>query len=94
MLPRLLTIPLVTHPCYHWRLLGLLLGMLLPLFFCTIASGPNAGVGRDNPLKSGFITGFTLTEQERRDLIAFLEALTDERFLHDPRYADPFGNER
>jgi cytochrome c peroxidase len=60
----------------------------------TIASGPNAGVGRDNPLKSGFITGFTLTEQERRDLIAFLEALTDERFLHDPRYADPFGNER
>ncbi|MBK6529660.1 MAG: di-heme enzyme [Deltaproteobacteria bacterium] len=60
----------------------------------TIAGGPNAGVGRDNPLKSGFITGFTLTEQERRDLIAFLEALTDERFLHDPRYADPFGNER
>jgi len=60
----------------------------------TIASGPNAGVGRDNPLKSGFITGFTLTAQERRDLIAFLEALTDERFLHDPRYADPFGNER
>ena len=60
----------------------------------TLASGPNAGVGRDNPLKSGFITGFTLTEQERRDLIAFLEALTDERFLRDPRYADPFGNER
>lgn len=60
----------------------------------TIASGPNAGVGRDNPLKSGFITGFTLTAQERRDLIAFLEALTDERFLRDPRFSDPFGNER
>lgn len=60
----------------------------------TLASGPNAGVGRDNPFKSRFITGFTLTAQERRDLIAFLEALTDERFLHDPRFADPFGNER
>ena len=59
----------------------------------TIASGPNAGVGRDNPLKSGFVAGFTLTPQERRDLLAFLAALTDERFLHDPRYADPFGDE-
>ena len=59
----------------------------------TVEAGPNAGVGRDNPLKSGFITGFTLTAQERRDLIAFLEALTDDRFLRDPRFADPFGNE-
>lgn len=59
----------------------------------TIASGPRAGVGRDNPLKSGFVAGFVLTLQERIDLIAFLSALTDECFLHDPRYADPFGNE-
>lgn len=59
----------------------------------TIASGPLAGVGRDNPLKSGFVSGFTLSPQERRDVIAFLEALTDERFLRDPRFADPFGNE-
>jgi cytochrome c peroxidase len=52
-----------------------------------------AGVGRDNPLKSGFVAGFVLTTQERIDLIAFLSALTDERFLHHPRYADSFGNE-
>ena len=59
----------------------------------TVTSGPNAGVGRDNPLKSGFMVGFTLTAQERADLIAFLDALTDDRFLRDPRFADPFGNE-
>lgn len=56
----------------------------------TIRSGPNAGVGRDNPLKSSFLPGFTLTAQERADLIAFLESLTDEQFLRDPRFADPW----
>ncbi len=59
----------------------------------TVTSGPNAGVGRDNPLKSGFMVGFTFTAQERAELIAFLDALTDDRFLRDPRFADPFGNE-
>lgn len=60
----------------------------------TITSGPNAGVGSANPFKSGFVRGFALTNDERADLIAFLEALTDPVFLTDPRYADPFGNER
>jgi cytochrome c peroxidase len=58
----------------------------------TIASGPNAGVGRTNPLKSSFVPGFTLTREERADLIAFLEALTDEQFLRDPRFSDPWLN--
>jgi cytochrome c peroxidase len=56
----------------------------------TIASGPNAGVGRTNPLKSSFVPGFTLTKQERADLIAFLTTLTDEQFLRDPRFSDPW----
>lgn len=60
----------------------------------TISSGPNAGVGSANPFKSGFVRGFALTNEERADLIAFLEALTDPVFLTDPRYADPFGRER
>ncbi len=55
-----------------------------------IESGPHAGDGRENPLKSGFIRGFTLTDQERVDLIAFLESLTDETFLADPRFSNPF----
>lgn len=56
----------------------------------TIDSGPHAGVGRDNPLKSSFVPGFTISERERDDLIAFLEALTDEEFLHDPRHSNPW----
>lgn len=59
----------------------------------TIHSGPYAGVGRDNPLKSSFVPGFELSAQERADLIAFLQALTDEQFLHDPRYSDPWTQE-
>jgi cytochrome c peroxidase len=55
-----------------------------------IASGPNAGDGRANPLKSGFIRGFTLTDDERADVIAFLESLTDDVFLSNPRFASPF----
>ena len=56
----------------------------------TIDSGPYAGVGRDNPLKSSFVPGFKISEGERDDLIAFLEALTDEAFLHDPRHSNPW----
>ncbi|NOS99226.1 MAG: di-heme enzyme [Phycisphaerales bacterium] len=58
-----------------------------------LESGPNAGDGRTNPLKSGFIRGFTLTDSERDDLIAFLESLTDDRFLSDPRFGNPFEQE-
>jgi cytochrome c peroxidase len=56
----------------------------------TIAEGPNKGVGRDNPLKSSFVPGFEMTAEERADLIAFLRSLTDEKFLTDPRYSDPW----
>jgi cytochrome c peroxidase len=56
----------------------------------TIASGPNAGVGSENPYKSELIRGFELTDEERADVIAFLESLTDEEFLTDPRFADPW----
>lgn len=56
----------------------------------TIQSGPHAGVGRNNPLKSSFIPGFALTAQDRSDLIAFLNSLTDEQFLRDPRFSNPW----
>lgn len=55
-----------------------------------IEDGPYAGDGANNPHKSGFVSGFSLTDQERADLLAFLEALTDEDFLTDPRFANPF----
>lgn len=56
----------------------------------TIKEGPHAGVGRDNPYKSNLVLGFELTDQDRADVLAFLEALTDETFLNDPRFSDPW----
>jgi len=49
-----------------------------------------SGDGHDNPNKSSFLNGFEITDQERRDVIAFLEALTDEEFLTNPAFRDPF----
>ena len=56
----------------------------------TIESGPNAGIGHDNPNKDPLIAGFQLSRQDRADLIAFLESLTDEEVCHDPRFANPW----
>lgn len=50
----------------------------------------NAGDGRKSPLKSPLITGFTLTAQERDDVLTFLHSLTDDHFLNDGRFADPW----
>ncbi len=58
-----------------------------------IEDGPLAGDGRDNPNKSIFVRGFILTEAERAAVLAYLRALTDEAFLADPRFSDPFAGE-
>ena len=55
-----------------------------------VTTGPYVGDGRDNPLKNVFVRGFTLTDQERADLLAFLQSLTDDEFLNDPRFSSPF----
>ena len=57
-----------------------------------IEDGPYAGDGRESPHKSGLVAGFTLTDDERDDLIQFLESLTDETFLSDPAISDPFAD--
>ena len=49
-----------------------------------------AAGGHANPEKDPLIGGFTLTRQDRADLLAFLETLTDEAVLHDPRFASPY----
>lgn len=56
----------------------------------TIDAGPYAGVGSANPLKSTFLKGFDLTESEKQDLLAFLNSLTDETFIQNPKFSDPF----
>jgi cytochrome c peroxidase len=58
----------------------------------TIPAGPYAGVGRDNPNKHPSIQGFTLTDAQRDDVMAFLRALTDESVLDEPRFANPWRN--
>ena len=44
-----------------------------------------------NPLRSELIAGFTISEAEIADVVAFLQSLTDERFLKNPAHADPWG---
>jgi cytochrome c peroxidase len=56
----------------------------------TIATGPHAGIGSANPFKSQLVSGFTLSAQQRESLIDYLEALTDQDFLTDPRFSNPW----
>lgn len=54
-----------------------------------ITSGKDQGDGRLNKLKSPFIKGFVMTEQDKEDLTAFLKTLTDKEFLNNPSHAKP-----
>lgn len=56
-----------------------------------IDAGPNAGDGAKSPLKSEFLRGFLVSDQEKADLVHFLESLTDPSFLDDPRFSDPWS---
>ncbi|WP_220495591.1 methanobactin export MATE transporter MbnM [Oceanospirillum sediminis] len=56
----------------------------------TTVNGVPTGDGRKNPNKSGFVGGFTLTEQEKQDLLNFLKSLTDHRFNSDERFSNPY----
>lgn len=42
-----------------------------------------------SPLRDEFIEGFSISEGEVNDLVAFLNSLTDEAFLNNPAFADP-----
>ena len=55
-----------------------------------VETGPYAGDGRRNPYKSVFVREFELTATERRDLIAFLNALTDDSVVENPAFSDPY----
>ena len=55
-----------------------------------ISGGPYAGDGRANPFKDGFISGFSLSDQDKNDLIAFLHSLTDTDFTTSARFANPW----
>ena len=46
--------------------------------------------GRQHPAKSGFVRGFELTTEEKHALLAFLYSLSDEQFITNPAYANPW----
>jgi cytochrome c peroxidase len=43
-----------------------------------------------NPLRSQFIVGFTVSDEEVADLIEFLKSLTDESFVKNPNLSNPW----
>ncbi len=55
-----------------------------------LAHYANAGRAPNHPMKDSMIVGFTASDAEIADLIAFLESLTDEGFLNNPDLADPW----
>ena len=54
--------------------------------------GGRAGRGQraPNPGKAEFIRPLELSAQDRADIIAFLNSLTDRTVLSDPRWSDPW----
>lgn len=58
----------------------------------TIKTGEFAGIGSTNPFKSEFISSFKLSESEKQDLLAFLRSLTDEEFIKNPAFSNPYGD--
>jgi len=43
-----------------------------------------------NPMRSAFIEGFAVSDEDISDLVAFLESLTDHRFLTHHGHSDPW----
>jgi cytochrome c peroxidase len=55
-----------------------------------IKDGPYAGDGAANPNRSEFVKGFSLSAQEKEEVLAFLKSLTDETLLTNPRLSNPW----
>ncbi len=58
-----------------------------------LTSGRYKGDGRQNPQKSQFVKGFSISQQEKEDLINFLKSLTDQSALTNERFSDPWLKE-
>lgn len=56
-----------------------------------IESGAFAGDGNLSPLKSEFVRAFDMTPEEKAQVIAFLQSLTDEEFVTSERFANPWN---
>jgi cytochrome c peroxidase len=76
----------VTAPYMHDGSLATL-GEVVDAYLAGGRAAVDGGV--PNPLRSGFVRPIELSADERADLLAFLDSLTDEAFLHDARYSNP-----
>ncbi len=57
-----------------------------------LTEGAHIGDGRESPYKDPLVRGFELSEGEKLDLLAFLHSFTDQQFLTDPAFSDPFAD--
>jgi cytochrome c peroxidase len=55
-----------------------------------VMAGDSPGDGAESPLKSERLTGFEISNEERDDIIIFLEALTDSGLLERDDLATPY----
>jgi cytochrome c peroxidase len=55
----------------------------------TILEGPFAGDGTKSPNKSPLVKGFSITPEEKADVLAFLESLTDPAFVAQDEASAP-----
>jgi len=63
----------------------------LPTLEAVIEHYAAGGRAASNPLKSPLVGGFEISAAETRDLVSFLESLTDRAFLEDPRFENPWA---
>jgi len=59
------------------------------------AGGRNLGsdgrrAATPSPLRSEGLAGFEISDRQRLELVAFLDSLTDDGFVGEPRFSDPF----
>ena len=55
-----------------------------------IESGQYRGDGRLDPNKDRFVKGFVLTDSEKQDLLTFLLSLSDNQFITNEQFSNPF----
>lgn len=55
-----------------------------------IAQGADAGDGALHPARSNFVKGIDMTDEEKQALLAFLHSLTDQSFVENPAFSDPW----
>ncbi len=54
-----------------------------------VTSGPYTGDGATNPYKNNLVRALNLSDQDKADLVAFMESLTDQTFLSNTDYLAP-----